>query len=436
MSKYIKKLSVVLLITFLLGVSTSCSQQIKIENDDEAKLTINLLDSDKTLLDAVERYNRESQNIKIDAKIFTDIEAYKNINTTELLSGHGADIIVNQLSLLTNIYRISSNGVFCDLNEIIEKDTSFKLSDYNEKILEYGIINDKRYFMPINYMNCGFYTSQEILNKNNIKLKDVEWTWKNVAGIIKKFIAENKSKNKYFIDSLNFTQILSSINNPFLDYETKKTSFNSKEFIELLKLYKDIYPAICPTDIKSKYNNRNDLLKNDIVVVLNFSEIDNPKLLSITNSELGINEQVNILSIPTLKENDPNIVWPYHLLSINKNCENKMEAYKYIKILLTDEFQQNANNYDPCRFTPVRKSAYNLDMSFYLSGQDTGKVPLPKLLAEQMNKIRSSIGVGKLFENEVYQIIEAELPEFIKGSRTAEQTAKIIDGRVSIYLNE
>jgi ABC-type glycerol-3-phosphate transport system substrate-binding protein len=431
MSKLIKKLSVVFLIALLLGASTSCSQQTKIENDDEAKLTINLLDSDKTLLDAVNKYNRESQNIKIDAKIFTDIEEFKNKNTTELLSGQGSDIIVNRLDLLSNIYRISSNSVFCDLNEIIAKDTSFKLSDYYENILDYGIINDKRYFMPINYLNCGFYTSQEVLSKNNIKLDGVEWTWKNFASIIKKFIVENKSKNKYFIDSLNFTQILSSINNPFLDYETKKTSFNSIEFIELLNLYKDIYPAICPTNIRSKYNYI-DLLKNDIVIFQHTSQVDSPNFLSIINNSQVINQPIKIFRIPTLKVNDPIIVWPYYLLSINENCKNKMDAFKYIKILLTYEFQQTTNNHDYNRLTPIRKSAYALDMDYYLTEKD----PLQKPLAEQINKIRSSIGVGKLFENEVYQIIEAELPEFIKGSRTAEQTAKIIDGRVSIYINE
>jgi multiple sugar transport system substrate-binding protein len=398
MVKSINKLSIVFLLAFLLGISTSCSQQTKIENDDKAKLTINLLESDKTLLDAVNRYNAENHNIKIDAKIFTDIEAYKNKNTTELSSGQGADIIVNRLDLLSNIYRISSNDVFCDLNEIIEKDPSFKLSDYHEKILDYGLINDKRYFMPIDYLNTGFFTTKEILDKNNIKLDGVEWTWQNVASIIKKFISDNKSNKKYFIDSLNFTQILSSINNPFIDYETKKTSLNSKEFVELLNLYKDIYPAICPNNIKSKYN-KNDLLKNEIAVFLNIPLIDSPSFyLRKLNDAQFFNQPIKILKSPALKDSDPIIVWPYHLLSINKSCENKMDAFEYIKLLLTYECQQKINNYDDDnRFTPVSKSAYNLDMSFYVDGKGSKKVQLPKPLAEQMNKIRSSIGVGKLF---------------------------------------
>lgn len=56
------------------------------------------------------------------------------------------------------------------MNEIITKDTDFKLSDYNEKILNYGVINNKRYIIPINYINTGFFTTKEILQKNNVML--------------------------------------------------------------------------------------------------------------------------------------------------------------------------------------------------------------------------------------------------------------------------
>ncbi len=436
MVRCVYKLSIVLLIAFLIGINTSCSKEDEFINDNRAKLTINLLDSDKILSDAVNKYNAENKNTKIEAKVFTDIEAYKNKNTTELLSGKGADIIVNRLGLLPNVYRISSNDVFCDLNEIIQKDPTFKLSNYHEKILDYGIINDKRLFIPIDYLNAGFITTKEILEKNNIKLDGIEWTWKNVANVMKKFISDNKYNKKYFIDSLNFTQILSSINNPFIDYQTKKTSFNSKEFMELLNLYKDIYPAICPNNIISKYNDRTDLLKNDIVVFINFTQIDDPSLTSRLSDGKILKQPIKILGSPVLKDSDPIIVWPFHLLSINKKCENKMDAFEYIKKLLTYEYQQIANNYDVNRYTPVSEIAFNYDMSLYLSGNVPQKITLPKTLAEQINRIRSNIGVGKLFENDVYQIIEAELPEFINGSRTAEQTAKIIDDRVSIYLNE
>lgn len=163
-----------------------------------------------------------------------------------------------------------------------------------------------------------------------------------MASIIKKFMSDNKGKEKYFIDSLNFTQILSSMNNPFIDYETKKTNFNSKEFIEVLNLYKDIYPAICPLDIKKKFNNYNNLLKNGYVIGLNNPQIDSPNFLYISsadNKEL-FKQGIKIYRTPVWNDGDPSISWPYYLLSINAKCENKVEAFNYIKLLLSDEFSR------------------------------------------------------------------------------------------------
>ena len=47
-------------------------------------------------------------------------------------------------------------------------------------------------------------------------------------------------------DFPSFTDILTSCNILFVNYETGKTDFDKKEFKELLKIYKSIYPAIMP----------------------------------------------------------------------------------------------------------------------------------------------------------------------------------------------
>jgi len=42
--------------------------------------------------------------------------------------------------------------VFCDLEPYISKDESINLSEYNETVLNSGVINGKRYFIPIAMM--------------------------------------------------------------------------------------------------------------------------------------------------------------------------------------------------------------------------------------------------------------------------------------------
>lgn len=433
-----RKISLLFLAMTILMCNTSCSEQTKSVNLGKSQSTIYLMDSDKVLLAAVDKYNKVNQNVKIEAKVFSDVQEFKNKNSTELLAGNGPDIIVNRLDLLNNINKVMSNGVFYDINQLIAKDKDFKLSDYNEKILDYGVYGGKRYIIPINYINSGFLTTKEILVKNCIKLDENEWTWKNVADKMKKFITDSKSEGKYFIDNLSFTQVLASSGNPFIDYEKKKTSYNSKEFAEILNLYKDIYPAICPSSILSKYSNT-DLLKEGIVVMLNYTGIDSPESLNAAYNVISlIQQEAKIFAFPTWNKGDVSTVWPYYLVGINVKCENSKDAFQYIKLILSDEFQQQTGKYDVSSnwYTPVSESAYNLDKSFCLSNTAHGNIPLTEQLASQMDKIRANIGQGKLYESEIYKIIEEELPKFLNGSKSAEETAKIIDDRITIYINE
>ncbi|WP_154669439.1 ABC transporter substrate-binding protein [Ruminiclostridium cellobioparum] len=369
MNVRVKKINIILLIMVFSINLISCSEQNNSTNSSKSQLTIYLMDSDKTLLNAVDKYNKVNSNAKIEAKVFSDIQEFKNKNTTGLLSGNGPDIIVNRLDMLSNTNKVVSNGVFYDINKLITEDRDFKLSDYNEKILDYGVYAGKRYLIPINYVNSGFLTTQEILNKNNIKLDENNLMWNNVAEIVKKFIADNKSKGKYFINSLSFTQFLCSLGNPFIDYDKKKTSYASKEFIEVLNFYKDIYPAICPGRISSKYSYT-ELLKNGTVVMVNTAGIYSPYSLYEAYNQitrLFNKQEVRIFAFPTWNKGDVNTVWPYYLLSINAKCKSKPDAFAFIKLLLSDEYQQQAGKDDPNWYTPVSESAYNLDKKFCLS---------------------------------------------------------------------
>ncbi len=439
MMPWLKRLNMLLLLMVFSTIVMSCSQETNSRNTSVSNLTIHLMESDKVLLDAMDKLNKKNQNVKIDATVFTDIEEYKYKNTTGLLSGDGPDIIVNRLEALNNINRVASSGVFCDINQLIIKDKDFKLSDYNEKILDYGVYRGKRYLIPINYISSGMVTTQEILDKNAISFHEADLTWQDLAAVIKNFMSANKSQDKYFINYMSFTQLLGSSGNMFIDYENKKSTYESKDFIELLNLYKDIYPAICPSSISSKYSS-SELLNNGTVVMASIAEICSPYNLTATNAEINrlLKQKTRIYGFPTWDKEDNTTVWPYYLLGINQKCKNSMEAFKYIKLLLSDEYQKQTGKYgfDLTWYTPVRESAYKLDKESCLKGTVYGNVPLPNYLAQEMERIRGNIGVGKLYESEVYEIIEKELPAFLNGSKSAIETAKIINQKITIYLNE
>ena len=66
-------------------------------------------------------------------------------------------------------------------------------------------------------------------------------------------------------------------------------------------------------------------------------------------------------------------------------------------------------------------------------------VDLGPITKEEVTKVKNLIlssGANLLHDETVVGIIEEEAGAFFKGEKTAEEVAKIIDSRVSIYLKE
>ncbi|MHB8063773.1 MAG: hypothetical protein ACYDG2_14260 [Ruminiclostridium sp.] len=170
-------------------------------------------------------------------------------------------------------------------------------------MLDCGVIDGKRYIFPIDYLCYGFYTSKEFLAENNISINDSTWTWKEFAKIAKSFAEKNKGKNKYMVGwNFSFKRIITNCGISFIDYANKKARFDSSEFIELLQAYKDMYPAICTSEIiASKNADLFELLDNGTILMI--LDLVEPHNVFDRNSVIknSMNLDTEILQLPTYK---------------------------------------------------------------------------------------------------------------------------------------
>jgi len=272
-----KKLSSIFLAIAILALA-SCSGQIAEDNQyvnkvnavkeaSKPSIKVYALAFDKQLNTAIDMFNGSNNQVSIEATQFKIVDndldksvvEYNKKLATDTLAGEGPDIFVGR-DLFPSISKAISSGVFCDLNELITKDKDFILSEYNKNILDCGVIDGKRYIFPLDYPCFGFITAKEFLSQNNISIDDSTWTWKEFADIAKSFAEKNKGKDKYLVGwNFDFNVILTSCGISFIDYDNKKSKFDSLEFIELLQAYKDMYPAICTDDIMEAKKIRGSL---------------------------------------------------------------------------------------------------------------------------------------------------------------------------------
>jgi ABC-type glycerol-3-phosphate transport system substrate-binding protein len=420
---YKKYIYLVLSITLVI-LSTGCENRGRakqIESAPDNVLQVYYLEQDKAINNrALSEFKKEHSEINVIEKVIEnqEVEAFVLKLKAQLAAGTGADIISLPVGFLPSVYKLSDSGILCDLNPLISEDKFFKIEDYNEKVMDSCVYNGKRYMMPIDYTFYYFYTYKAVLG--DFKLNTTNWTWGLLVNAEKEYFREGKGASKYFISPFfDFSSILFSEQNAYVDYENKISKFNTPEFIKLLQTYKSIVPYVCPIE---EFSSQTDHEKMEMLSVLQSvfcTGVGDSFGFNDYNKAFG--EDAIILSYPTLVGQKGTNARVNRIVAITSKCRYKREAFDYIKSILSKENQMNETIH-----VPVNKAAFNEQLE------------LIKIIRSdsQIEELFKTVNSCSLIDASVLDIINKELPNFLNGKKTAEQTAKAIDEKVSLYLNE
>ncbi len=454
----LRRLWIFILTALLLVSFTACD-----DSDNNMKADVESIKSKKHLKiyyrsndgitqAALVTFKDKYKDVDVEDTIFNDDDDYKNRLITDILSGEGPDVVFIKPDWIKSANKFLSSGVLCDLNEFIKKDKEFKMSDYYEKVLNSFDQGGKRLVIPIGFNFETVLISKQALQRNNIKIDPLNWNYSELLQVAKKYREENKGKNKYFFSKqFNISRMMKSCWISFVDYKNKKSLFDSKDFIEILEIYKGLYPSICPLndDEESAYLK---CLKEDIYVAeINHYGNHISSITYFNDLYKSLGNEMELFTLPSLKGNSSVVSYASEAVGINLQSKNKDSAYDFIKLLISKEFQtwsSESHIYTPA--VPILKSSYEEDAKYCMSnsyGHDRGDSssigeqeiklePLPERLKTQLGGIISKVDRCEIEDREILNIVEEALPEFLNGKKTAAQTAKAIDEKVNLYLNE
>ena len=419
---------------------------------DTPKLTIQYMDSDSAIDNAVQAFNDERKDIRIEGSVYPagSRDEYVNKLITSVMAGEGPDIIYYDRYMFNSLEKTMATGVFCDLNELIANDSAYKSLDLNNKVLDSGIFNGKRYYIPLRYELPLLMTTQGVLDQNGIKIDDSKWTLDEFKKIILNYA--KTTGNKCFINSLFlFKLLVNGCGVDFIDYDAKQANFESKEFIDLMKFYKDIYPYITTAESDMNYNLTETMIQNH-TIAMNFSFIESPERLWSDNSTYNeiLGGEPVIYPLPTINPGNDIPVELMYGVSINQSCKNKQAAFDFLKMLLSEDMQRVKNNKGNYNYTigfPVNNKALEEELRNYTDPSSAGlelssgsgkftSVPLSENLASRISQLAGRACAGPEIDQVVYGIINDGLRSYLDGKRTAEQAAKDINGKVDLFLNE
>lgn len=399
----------------------------------------------------INKYKSKYKDVRLDETVFTKESDLSTRLTTDLLAGEGPDVILFKPDTINSLHKVMENGIFAELDPLIEADGEFNLSDYYEKVLDYGIYKGKRYFIPIDYYMPVFITTEGILEKNNIKIDESNWTWDELARITDEFMKRNEGKDKYMFDGLYFAVMWSGL--PLIDYENRQVNLTSPEFIKYLENLDKAQKGILPLE-KYRAMKFDDLyfeLLNGTCVMLYSYDEGNLSNVCLANSWTNHILKENLKIIPMPSVNGDGKYYPVlnQCVAINDKCEYKEDAFNMIKVFLSLEHQASLSVGSDHMYAfgwPVYKRAFPIMKEIFRTSPEVkyqmvrrGKLmtyPVEEEVAAQVERIIENLETGCFIDYEIQKIIGEELAFYSQGRKTLEKALQDAENKVKLYLNE
>ena len=179
--KWLQKIICILLTVCMVQVCTSCNETEEAESKKIAGgFKIYRLESDYMMEEALWKFRYIYPNIVIDDNVIKDSTEFSDKMNTELMAGEGPDVIIADPSIFNSFYKTMNSGVFYDISSFMENDSDFIPSEYNKTVLDSGIVDGKRLYVPITYKVPCIWTTKSISEEAGLSSLMDTWTWQKV----------------------------------------------------------------------------------------------------------------------------------------------------------------------------------------------------------------------------------------------------------------
>ena len=415
------------------------------EVKDKISITMgSLYGTDDSIRSAAIKFNKENDKYRIEFKDFTDgnfetIEDAQAKVNAEIAAGNIPDIIdLNGLPYQQYV----SKGILEDLTPYYDKDDTVKKEDILPSVLKAMEIDGKLYYVAPSFgLNTLVAAKKDVGDKTGWTFDELKQVLQEKGDGIRPFYSENK------VDILN--NFLYSSVDDYIDWTTGKCRFDSDDFKSILEIagggvdeemdYSEDAPSM-PTLIKE----RKVLLADG-----SWFEPDNVQLF-----KKMFNEDISLIGYPCEDKNGSYFSFDTQL-GIYSKSEVKDGAWEFIKTIMTKDYQANGGH---IWNTPTNKDAFEAYMKTKTAtkaytdeygnkiepndnswGWDDLEVKIGPLSADEEKIFRDAINnTTKVSESDgaIMNIITEEAKNYFGGQKGLDETADIIQNRVTTYVNE
>ena len=416
-------------------------------------LTLACLSLDYNVQNAVIRFNRSSDGARIEIKDYSeyntgdDSEAGAQKLLTEIMAGDMPDILaVSGLPYR----RIASKGLLEDLYPYIDSDAELKREDFFPNILSAYEVNGGLYSV------CPSFYVATVMGAVSVVGDRSSWTYDDFNEALSK-MPEGCEPFEPGSSKANILRACLSLDMPsYVNWSTGECSFDSEQFVKLLEFagqFRDEYPDDAEED------SMQDRIQSGRQMLLATSIYSMDDVLYDCSYFGG--QDVCYIGFPTLSDNGSAISTESGF-AISSSCGDKAKAWEFLRGFLTEKYQREyvwsiptnlaAYNY---KLAEMMKTRYVIDENgqfvldengdkvkepLYTMSVDNGPVVnVYAMTQEQADEITSVIKAASKsfdYDESIISIVQEEAAAYFAGQKSAQEVAKLVQGKANIYVNE
>lgn len=420
------------------------------------------------MVEKIERYNRwcinhSTEDMKIKLIKFDNYETMSQRLNIEVMAGGGPDLYSNYMDL--PFEQLMKNDSFCDLNELIENDTSsdkLDLSRYNKTVMDAGVYNGKRYFIPAFYRVHTLVGEKELLEKFDLPTEQgFHLTFDNMDKVFANYL-ESPGDIRFLNGderngALNADAVMLRLVNSQVNFEKKTVGFDNEDFKSKLETLGQLRELSDVSDSEAE-----KVAEADSKYLFDpHNSYSNPIWLEIMmtlSDEFGGEYKVNdpVLYSCFEKDEDTYSAGIVDAVFVKKGCKKGGKALAFIKYLLGEHIQNlytgTSEEYSyggDVDYLPVLDSAFDnivkdagnilerFEMYIDSSGKKGGLHPITQALIDHIKKINSVELYFDLYKSSYDRNVAVPvLQDFWDGIIDAKKCADRLSSATKIYIGE
>ena len=418
------------------------------DTDEITILRLATYDMSADLRAAVNSFNESNGKYMIDV---SDYAIYDEAGNTELgLTRLGTDIISGDTPDIYDLERLparmlANRGLFEDLRPFLDSDARISYTDIIPsvaKAMEDG--NGRMCYLVPSFNIRTMYGNGDIVGsyahlttKDFLTLADSYSAAKLLGGMT----GDNFLKNILIYNS-----------GQYIDYETGVCDFDNAEFVNLLEFSKELYDTAVPLDSS---DTARGYMGEQFLVADSFSQLVD----SIAIADAVFHRQAAYVGFPTDDGNGVRMI-PVIRLAMAASAMSKEGVWEFFSYLLGDEFQNLVRDRNGVpveggwimQGVPAIAEHFEERLDLWIKTAQERPVALTDVYDGAVITIQTEPadestretavslvnridGVAELDSN-IYEIVTDAAAAFYNGDKTAEETARLIQSRSSIYMAE